>query len=563
MNEKEMSAKMMAVINSIAQNANDPVYVKNAAEDFLGDLFCDYLKNGARAMFCMTDKGPAYTLDTEYGSYSVPFVVLNNKIAAALNVSSNPMIEGENEKKKLVYDLDNAAYGTNKLNDIIENEQQHETVINERNEPAVTLNNEYSSSVAAVPYVAYEANDTIGKGAEILTLREEINNDFDEEKADSDIPKVEVSNVTLSSNEYSEHEYAQDNEAEREISTAGDEKMYSSSDTASNVYAFRESFINDNTEDSSEEYDEDYELNEPDIPNAHQEILTEENYGNEMSQLPEINEQEIEDKYTTKNSKNSENEMKPKKSFSWGYNESTAQEKQIPQNSNNNITNKKFAGISEAIDNSVAKPFEFPNDGGELFKHTHNITITMKYNADAIVGRYTVEFWPTWLQTRIGANGQTYAECLVRISDDNGSEMIAITDRRNKEFSYKFQGTRYTFKMVGVWDCGMLKTHVSIDDDSKYRLIDDFKREEPKHLTQNFLDQFESIERGQPRYFIVPLRADNRGEAKIPIIGIVKDGNNKYILARLNDNTCQYRHNNKTREISGHWEKGKFCISII
>ncbi len=209
------------------------------------------------------------------------------------------------------------------------------------------------------------------------------------------------------------------------------------------------------------------------------------------------------------------------------------------------------------------KPFEYPNDGGELFKHTHNITITMKYNVDAVIGTYTVEFWPTWIQTRIGANGQTYAECLVRISDDKGTEMIAVTDRTNKEFTYKFQGTTYTFKMVGVWNSGMLTTHVSIDDDSKYKLIDDFKREEPKNLTQNFLDQFESIERGQPQYFIVPLRSDNRGEAKIPIIGIAKDGNSKYILARLNDNTCQYRHNNKTREISGHWENGKFCISIV
>lgn len=99
MNEKEMSAKMMAVINRIAQNANDPVYVKSTAEDFLGDLFCDYLKSGARAMFCMTDKGPAYILDTEYGSYSVPFVVLNKKLAAALSVSTNTMIESEDEKK--------------------------------------------------------------------------------------------------------------------------------------------------------------------------------------------------------------------------------------------------------------------------------------------------------------------------------------------------------------------------------------------------------------------------------------------------------------------------------
>lgn len=247
----------------------------------------------------------------------------------------------------------------------------------------------------------------------------------------------------------------------------------------------------------------------------------------------------------------------------WGLKKNITQGEQNTPLTSDSGKKKKFLVISEAIENIENKPFEYPNDGGELFKHTHHITITMKYNVDAVIGTYTVEFWPTWIRTRMGANGQTYAECLVRISDDKGTEMIAVTDRTNKEFTYKFQGTTYTFKMVGVWNSGMLTTHVSIDDDSKYKLIDDFKREEPKNLTQNFLDQFESIERGQPQYFIVPLRSDNRGEAKIPIIGIAKDGNSKYILARLNDNTCQYRHNNKTREISGHWENGKFCISIV
>ena len=99
MNENKMNARMMAVMNDLAKNADNAAYVKETAEDFLGDLFCDYLKNGARAMFCMTDKGPAYILDTEYGSYSVPFVVLNKKLSAALSSPANTMIEDEKKKE--------------------------------------------------------------------------------------------------------------------------------------------------------------------------------------------------------------------------------------------------------------------------------------------------------------------------------------------------------------------------------------------------------------------------------------------------------------------------------
>ena len=593
MNEKEMSAKMMAVINRIAQNANDPVYVKNTAEDFLGDLFCDYLKNGARAMFCMTDKGPAYILDTEYGSYSVPFVVLNKKLAAALSTSASTMIESEDEKKNLVYDLDNDACSTNKLNDIVDAEEHH-TIIKKNEGTGEDQDGENTPPATTVPFDVSNTNktpeDTIEASIPELRTSRSTDNATNSENDFSTTPKeIETESHENVRNEetdmhddHSALEFAQATEAENiqqempvsnEIKAETDTIETTSAaradekngNAASNIAAFRDSFATQSVEDPSEEYDdeedESYRLNakwthhqnSEDMQNVYQEALTDAN-----------NEEQKKDNDDTQNFKKVENGEKPKQRvFLWGLKKNVTQEEKNTPLTSDGGKNKKFSAISEVIENVESKPFEYPNDGGELFKHTHHITITMKYNVDAVIGTYTVEFWPTWIQTRIGANGQTYAECLVRISDDKGTEMIAVTDRTNKEFTYKFQGTTYTFKMVGVWNSGMLTTHVSIDDDSKYKLIDDFKREEPRNLTRDFLDQFESIERGQPQYFIVPLRSDNRGEAKIPIIGIAKDGNSKYILARLNDNTCQYRHNNKTREISGHWENGKFCISIV
>ena len=68
--------------------------------------------------------------------------------------------------------------------------------------------------------------------------------------------------------------------------------------------------------------------------------------------------------------------------------------------------------------------------------------------------------------------------------------------------------------------------------------------------------------KGQPAYFIVPLRDKNNGEKNIPIVGTVTDNGVKYILARVNGNTCRYTFNNRVRVITGHWENGTFKINI-
>lgn len=570
MNENKMNARMMAVMNDLAKNADNAAYVKETAEDFLGDLFCDYLKNGARAMFCMTDKGPAYILDTEYGSYSVPFVVLNKKLAAALSSPANTMIE--DEKKKRINDVTYSASIVDEPDDFIDVSGNCENTFSDIKTGAAetvhcdSVMPQEEAAHFVAPKNGINVNDDILSDTKDVKIESELtteNNEINDEMQTSEETDIYKDVQQEEANTHSDVPDVDETEAISFEKNTPEENTVLN-DAANNIASFREELA------AGDEFMDDEEENESYTPSF--EISSSKKTQEDVSYQSEsqVN-TESDDAKANKEHLNDTpaadavvTPPAPKKKgfFGFGRHQHESVNVTSPETEPTH-TAKKFAGIGDALMHPGENTFEFKDDKGELFKHTHNLTVTMKYNTDAIVGKYKVEFWPTWLQMGMGANGQTYAECLVRISDDKGTEMIAITDRTNKEFSYKFQGTAYTFKMVGVWDSGMLTTHVSIDNDSKYKLIDDFKREEPKRLTSNFLEQFESIERGQPQYFIVPLRADNRGEAKIPIIGIVKDGNNKYILARLNDNTCQYTHNNKTREISGHWENGRFHISII
>lgn len=576
MNENKMNARMMAVMNDLAKNADNAAYVKETAEDFLGDLFCDYLKNGARAMFCMTDKGPAYILDTEYGSYSVPFVVLNKKLAAALNSPASTMIE--DEKKKRINDVTDNTSIVDEPDDFIDVDGNCENTFSDIKAGAaetVHYDNAMPQEEAAhfvAPKNEVNVNDDVLSDTNDVKTESELTTENNAVNGEAQMPEETDIYKDLQPEETNTHSDVPDVGETETVSFEKNtpEESTTFNDTANNIASFKEELAAD------DDFTDDDEENERYMPSfeisSSEKMQTGVSHQADSQVSIESNDNQANEEHVNNDDANDmpvadavATPPAPKKKgfFGFGRHQQETVNATPSETAQPTHTVKKFAGIGEALTHPGENTFKFKDDKGELFKHTHNLTVTMKYNTDAIVGKYKVEFWPTWLQMGMGANGQTYAECLVRISDDKGTEMIAITDRTNKEFSYKFHGTAYTFKMVGVWDSGMLTTHVSIDNDSKYKLIDDFKREEPKHLTSNFLEQFESIERGQPQYFIVPLRADNRGEAKIPIIGIVKDGNNKYILARLNDNTCQYTHNNKTREISGHWENGRFHISII
>ena len=521
-------------------------------------------------MFCMTDKGPAYILDTEYGSYSVPFVVLNKKLAAALSSPASTMIE--DEKKKRINDVTYNASIVDEPDDFIDVGGNCENTFSDIKTGAAetvhcdSVMPQEEAAHFVAPKNGINVNDDILSDTKDVKIESELtteNNEINDETQTSEETDIYKDVQQEEDNTHSDVPDVDETEAVSFEKNTPEENTVLN-DAANNIASFREElaagdeFADDDEENES--YTPSFEISSSKKTQADVSYQSESQVNTESDDAKankeHLNDTPAADAVVTPPA------PKKKGFFGFGRHQHESVNAASPETEPTH-TAKKFAGIGDALMHPGENTFEFKDDKGELFKHTHNLTVTMKYNTDAIVGKYKVEFWPTWLQMGMGANGQTYAECLVRISDDKGTEMIAITDRTNKEFSYKFQGTAYTFKMVGVWDSGMLTTHVSIDNDSKYKLIDDFKREEPKRLTSNFLEQFESIERGQPQYFIVPLRADNRGEAKIPIIGIVKDGNNKYILARLNDNTCQYTHNNKTREISGHWENGRFHISII
>lgn len=590
MTSSERRMKIMDIVNDIAMNANNAAYVKVRAEDLIADLFCDCIGDGVMAMFHIVNGVPIYTLNTEFGSYTVPSSVVNDKLTRLTTQPSKAIPDNrvDDEKKKSVsessFKLEKGLETDfhNKINTTLSVDEGH--AANTYDEPVdkdtKTLeNSELNSQVANGNNIQDESSDSIDSKTDDAKREKSHNevvgefNSLHEYNQESGIKFAENEN----------EESIMDNIAQAIEETESDGNSETIDVSEKNVETppdpMSADITNNDTETRANHSVDSEEINLEDEIAAS--IEDEVNSSSEYNALSgEANSagnaaSYVDDKSTisseSASDKDSFEEVNNLRETNLGENEQQKKHHfvlmggfgKIKQREETKDASKsKFAALDDSAKNmagSEAK-FEYAEDSGTMFKHTHNLIITMKYNQSAVIGEYKVEFWPTWVQ--FGMTNQTFAECLVRISDSDGTEEISIIDRRNHEFSYKFPGSDYTFKMVGVWNSSMLTTSVSIDNDSKYMLRDSLTREEPEKLDASFLDQFELIAKGQPKYTILPLRNDNRGEENVPIIGIAEDNNTKILLRRMKGNTCQYTHNNRTRVITGHWERGRFHISI-
>jgi len=208
------------------------------------------------------------------------------------------------------------------------------------------------------------------------------------------------------------------------------------------------------------------------------------------------------------------------------------------------------------------KPAEisYAHNGGELFKHIHQVVLKKSFGSDSI-GPYRIFFWPTTIPEV--TSGKNWADILVHITEPSGNEIVACTDGNYKELSLSLG--KKEINVFGTWNNGIFESHVTLRGKtaSMFTIEEDVYREVPEDIMHDdFLNQFRFEKRGQPKHFIVPFKNNNRGELSIPIIGYVELSEKKYILERREGNTLRYRYNGNDKVVKGHWENEKFTFAI-
>lgn len=594
MSDKEKKLRIMDVANDIAHHATDAIYVKTRAEDLVADLFCDCIRDGAKAYLCVTGAGPAYTIDTDLGSFTVPFASVNEKLmngVASITGNANLGLVGpsEDEKKKnIIEDPIVTASKTTVFDDVRITEtpkdvrsfaengscehssQEHVLLKNNKDESNNAVSSESNKERAQIQYVGVEGcinelqDDANANSVRTMMRSDNVKENIDDAEAADLVSDENVNfeaqpivSVSASCSETAANDDTTDIENSLVNASAADSTP-SVDDIAESLEAFSdESETNDVEYGSYEEAHAIQEVNDEIHSSKKKEDADVVDESAIFDDIPVSNPNEdktpSEEEFTGKMNQSTEEKNT---GFHHGFRSQITISEDVPVKRTG-----KYSAIDQNIVTEEPKVFAYANDYGQIFKHTHNISVTLKYGSNTGVTKYKVEFWPTWVQ--FGSRSNTYAECLVRISDETGHEKIDMIDRNNKELTYQFPGTEHKFKMVGAWQSGMLSTVVQLVNDAKYTIKTTVQKDEPEVIDGNYLNQFKVEAKGQPKYFIVPLRADNRGEERIPIIGIVEEpGHSKFILSRMPNNTCQHTFNNRTRIISGHWENGLFHISI-
>ena len=563
MNEKERIAGIMKLAGDIANHANDPEYVRNAAEGLCADLFCDCIGSGEKAYICATERGLAYSMDTEYGSYTMPINIINERLmrVAISAPESSIRIEMKDAEKKTSAITDEPFQNTEQneqkfdIQSNVHREVKVRQIINDQTEDTKSIDPTQFYQTPQKSYSEYGYDDKQISPADNRNDYEPGLNAVTEETAEERIDEEKTANKKIApASSIDNEELHFGNES---LDTADSSEKAEGTETDKNVSVFVQ---------PDDGHIESAESEEKPQPNSQKENEHDEDSNNAAGADYIATEQTDDTRNespvfeTSADNRTLTNETsegtKKKGFFPW----LGGRDKERPSELSNDRP-VRYANITGDADAApAADAFEFKDDGGEIFKHTHNVKVVLQFNREKVCGTYKVEFWPTWLQVR--QNTKTFADCIVRITNEKGEEAIAIIDKNNREWHFKFPNDKYTFKLFGVWEAGLLMTNVVIDNESQFAILDEIIKEEPEKYDINFLKQFRSEEKGQPSYFIVPLRNNNRGERRIPIVGTALDEGTKYILARVNGNTCKYTHNNRERVISGHWEHGKFKINI-
>lgn len=594
MNEKQKTAKIMEVACDIANHANDPEYVRNAAENLCADLFCENISQGERAYICATERGLAYSMDTEYGSYTMPVNLINDRLMhtaiAAPDSSMRIEIKDTQKKTEFIDELD--VEGSNqpaekaffeKQDQKVKDPDTTNTVFKKEDVELADLKIETGSMPDSKDAIIDPVQNSAMNDVQGLKGIQESEKVVNEEKYDEE-PSVVKADISLHDDSIRETEEKPVEECydDQDVIEAKEETLH---ETQLEAPKYTHETMPEEIPD--EKLHEDIEVNEEkNIEDAEKKSSNEKrgffsfmrkkvahDEGNEEGTVQDMNEVEadtgksntldthrenrfFENAFSDESTEKDEN-LEPSEVKEKGWhglsNSGEAAEAEKRTDRFKNITGRDGDSVE-------ADGFKFKDDGGQLFKHTHKLNVVLAYNPDTVCGRYKAEFWPTWIQTK--QYTKTFASCIIRIVNDKGEEALSLIDNRTTEYQYKFKNDAYTFKLFACWDAGELKTFVTLDNESQYKIDDEIEEKVPDKLDIDFLKQFKVDVKGQPAYFIVPLRDKNNGEKNIPIVGTVTDNGVKYILARVNGNTCRYTFNNRVRVITGHWENGTFKINI-
>lgn len=594
MNEKQKTAKIMEVACDIANHANDPEYVRNAAENLCADLFCENISQGERAYICATERGLAYSMDTEYGSYTMPVNLINDRLMhtaiAAPDSSMRIEIKDTQKKTEFIDELDVEGSNQSAEKAFFEKQDQKvkdpdttNTVFKKEDVELADLKIETDSMPDSKDAIIDPVQNSAMNDVQGLKGIRESEKVVNEEKYDEE-PLVVKADISLHDDSIRETEEKPVEECydDQDVIEAKEETLH---ETQLEVPKYTHETMPEEIPD--EKLHEDIEVNEEkNIEDAEKKSSNEKrgffsfmrkkvahDEGNEEGAVQDMNEVEadtgksntldthrenrfFENAFSDESTEKDEN-LEPSEVKEKGWhglsNSGEAAEAEKRTDRFKNITGRDGDSVE-------ADGFKFKDDGGQLFKHTHKLNVVLAYNPDTVCGRYKAEFWPTWIQTK--QYTKTFASCIIRIVNDKGEEALSLIDNRTTEYQYKFKNDAYTFKLFACWDAGELKTFVTLDNESQYKIDDEIEEKVPDKLDIDFLKQFKVDVKGQPAYFIVPLRDKNNGEKNIPIVGTVTDNGVKYILARVNGNTCRYTFNNRVRVITGHWENGTFKINI-
>lgn len=528
-------AELLELMDKLSKNASDASYVKAVADGKYSEIFAEAIRSGDDVRVGYTDGKYSFLIDTERGRFSLPmdvFNTLNQNAVRTEEVSSKAMHDSDayEDKKKEEDEQPGQKVPIDACDE--EHVQVAETFDEENVEHEYIAPQEYAQTEPEHSTVSLPAEDhIITDREESCEQREPI---YEEEYSGSEMANVQPEI----------HEIKEQFDVEGNVDTVEREPITEPEMTEESKIHAEE--VHEAVAETHHQSEEDHYIQEMKIPEP--EVRPSES---EMIETPVLGEEEPEPV-----------QEKPKKKGFFGFAKKESLSAQ-PETAERPFG--KYAALSSEPEpvkhsESLSNAMTGNDDGGEIFKHTHSVSIVLKFNNDNVRGRYSVEFWPTWIQFKSGL--RAFADCVIRVTDDDGTEHLGLIDSKNREFKYKPEGTDYVLKMVGIWEYGSLLTSVSIDNDSKYAILDDIEKNEPEDPDSSFLLQFKKEEKGQPSYFIIPLRNSNRGESCIPIIGIVNDGGQKFILSRMKDNTCRHVHNNRERVISGHWENGHFAVSV-
>ena len=421
MNEKQKTAKIMEVACDIANHANDPEYVRNAAENLCADLFCENISQGERAYICATERGLAYSMDTEYGSYTMPVNLINDRLMhtaiAAPDSSMRIEIKDTQKKTEFIDELD--VEGSNqpaekaffeKQDQKVKDPDTTNTVFKKEDVELADLKIETGSMPDSKDAIIDPVQNSAMNDVQGLKGIQESEKVVNEEKYDEE-PSVVKADISLHDDSIRETEEKPVEECydDQGVIEAKEETLH---ETQLEVPKYTHETMPEEIPD--EKLHEDIEVNEEkNIEDAEKKSSNEKrgffsfmrkkvahDEGNEEGAVQDMNEVEadtgksntldthrenrfFENAFSDESTEKDEN-LEPSEVKEKGWhglsNSGEAAEAEKRTDRFKNITGRDGGSVE-------ADGFKFKDDGGQLFKHTHKLNVVLAYNPDTVCGR--------------------------------------------------------------------------------------------------------------------------------------------------------------------------------